>query len=289
MNKELPRYLLDKYQMIGTVTLSVLFAIVFMNLYAPFSETAWFGLGKSTNFLYTLLFFFVAVMLLVISRIVMYRTKYLYDLRIWQYVLWCAAEIVSICGVYTWITIRIGEIPLDMSASHIFLKSLLYGTISLAVPYLISALALSLVEKDKFIRLMNYSNVVSDDPVRTPSEQKITLFDIGGTLRFSVKKENLYFIESDDNYIKVWYEDGKGEVTQYVLRCRMKTVEETFRGSSLVRCHRKYVVNTDHVKVLRRSSEGIVLEIDTDKIPPIPVSKTYEKAVLSHFSPENSN
>ena len=55
---------------------------------------------------------------------------------------------------------------------------------------------------------MNYSKVVSDEPVAEKDEQKITLFDIGGTLRFSVRRSNLYYIESDDNYIKGGYEIG---------------------------------------------------------------------------------
>ena len=37
---KLPGYLLGKYQLIGTVTFSVLFAIVFLNIYVPFSDTA---------------------------------------------------------------------------------------------------------------------------------------------------------------------------------------------------------------------------------------------------------
>ena len=57
MKKKLPRYLLDRFQLVGQVTFSVLFAVVFMNLYVPFSKTAWFELGYSSRFLYTLLFF----------------------------------------------------------------------------------------------------------------------------------------------------------------------------------------------------------------------------------------
>lgn len=178
----------------------------------------------------------------------------------------------------------ISEVPGDMTVYMVFLKSLLYGTISLAVPYVISTLYFMLVEKEKIIRLMNYGNVVTDEPESDDDDQKITLFDIGGTLRFSVRRRNIYYIESDDNYIKVWYDDGNGELKQYMLRCRLKTVEETFRDSTLVRCHRKYVVNTEHVKVLRKEGDAFVLELDSENIQAIPVTKTYEKAVIAKFS-----
>ena len=69
-----------------------------------------------------------------------------------------------------------------------------------------------------------------------------------------------------------------------MLRCRLKTVEESFRGSSLVRCHRKYIVNMDKVKVLRKEKEGYELDLDNDTIPQIPITKTYEKNVLAYFN-----
>ena len=56
LNTKLPAYLLGKYQLIGTVTFAVLFAVVFLNIYIPFSETAWFRLGDSVMFLRTLIF-----------------------------------------------------------------------------------------------------------------------------------------------------------------------------------------------------------------------------------------
>ena len=73
--KKIPAYLLGKYQLIGTVTFSVLFAIVFLNLYIPFSDTAWFGLGDSEAFENTLAFISSSVTMLILSRILMYKTQ----------------------------------------------------------------------------------------------------------------------------------------------------------------------------------------------------------------------
>ena len=69
-----------------------------------------------------------------------------------------------------------------------------------------------------------------------------------------------------------------------MLRCRLKTVEESFRGSSLVRCHRKYIVNMDKVKVLRKEKDGYELDLDNDSIAPIPITTTYSENVLSRFN-----
>lgn len=281
---KIPGYLLGKYQLIGTVTFSVLFAVVFLNIYIPFSDTAWFGLGDSVMFLLTIVFTGTAILTLIMSRLLMYRSKKLFEMTYAGYTLWCILEIVFICGFYTWLTIDITA-PVDESVWKIFGRSLLYGTIALGVPYLISGMYFAIIDKNNTIRLMNYENVVTDEPVRPDTQmQKITLFDNSGALKLSLSPENLYYIESDDNYIKVWYTDSKGELKQYMLRCRLKTVEESFKGSGLVRCNRKYIVNIHKVNTLRKESEGYFLDLANESIPPLPVTKTYTDTVLSYFT-----
>lgn len=286
-DNNLPNYLLGKYQLIGTVTFSVLFAVVFLNLYIPFSDTAWFGLGDSVMFLHTLAFIAVSLLILICSRILMYRSKSLYEMTYGGYVIWCILEIVTISGCYTWFTKDIITAPLG-NDWMVFLKALRNGTIALGFPYLISGMYFAIIDKNNTIRLMNYENVVTDEPVRPESQkQKITLFDNSGALKLSLNPDNLYYIESDDNYIKVWYTDSKGDLKQYMLRCRLKTVEESFKGSSLVRCHRKYIVNLSKVSMLRKESDGYVLDLSNEEIQPITVTKTYTDTVLSHFTDQS--
>jgi hypothetical protein len=287
LNEKLPRYLLGKYQLIGTVTFSVLFALVFLNIYIPFSDTAWFGLGDSVMFLLTVVFVAVAILILICSRIIMYKTRNIFSLTYASYTIWCLLEIAAVCSFYTWLTLDITAVS-DEPVMKIFVRSLLYGTIAIGIPYLISGMYFAIIDKNNTIRLMNYENVVTDEPAKAESQnQKITLFDNSGTLKLSLNPENLYYIESDDNYIKVWYTDSKGELKQYMLRCRLKTVEESFKGSALVRCHRKYVVNIKKVSMLRKESEGYVLDLDNESIPPISVTKTYTDTVLSHFTEQS--
>ena len=283
MNKKLPSYLLGKYQLIGTVTFSVLFAVIFRNIYIPFSDTAWFGLGDSVMFMLTLVFIAVAILTLVISRTLMYKSKSIFEMTYLSYTIWCMIEIILICGFYTWLTIDITA-PKDETSWMILWRSLLYGTIALGIPYLISGMYFAIIDKNNTIRLMNYENVVTDEPVRPEGSRKITLFDNSGTLKLSLNPDNLYYIESDDNYIKVWYTDSKGELKQYMLRCRLKTVEDSFKGSGLVRCNRKYIVNISKVSMLRKESDGYFLDLCNEDIQSLPVTKTYTDTVLAYFT-----
>lgn len=283
-NDKIPGYLLGKYQLIGTVTFSVLFAVVFLNIYIPFSDTAWFGLGNSITFIHTVIFITMSILILILSRILMYRSKKIFELTYLTYTIWCIVEIMMICGFYTALTLDM-SLPYEESQWKTFVRALLYGVIALGIPYLIAGMYFAIIDKNNTIKLMSYENVVTDEPIKPDTKmQKITLFDNSGALKLSLNPDNLYYIESDDNYIKVWYTDSRGDLKQYMLRCRLKTVEESFKGSGLVRCNRKYIVNINKVAMLRKESEGYVLDLANETIPPLPVTKTYTDTILSWFT-----
>lgn len=283
MNRKIPEYIIGKYQSIGTVTFSVLFALVFLNIYIPFSDTAWFGLGASTMFFPTIIFVISSIAILISSRITMYKTKRFLELTYLEYAVWSLFEIALISGIYTWITI-------DLSITHedgwaIYQRSFLYVLIALGIPYILSGMYFAIIDKNNTIRLLNYENVVTDEVAKPEKTiQKITLFDNSGALKMSISPDNLYYIESDDNYIKVWYTDTKGQLQNYMLRCRLKTVEDNFKDCGLIRCNRKYIVNLSKVNMLRKENDGYVLDICNEAIPPLPVTKTYTDSVLAYFT-----
>ena len=292
LKDRIPGYLLRPNQLVATVTFTAFFSLFFLMFSIPFSHNAWFELDATEAFGFTVLFYLIALALVITSKRVMYITfrrrpqtpTYL------QYITWNIIEILAICILYTLFTlkgdslgiIRIGDLPWPM----IFFDALIYCIMILAVPYVICAMYFAILDKDNTIRVLNYSNVVTDEVFAPHEEKKITLFDSGGALRFSVTSSNLYYIESDDNYVKVWYTDSAGDMKQYMLRCRLKTIEESFADSELLRCNRKYVVNMDHVRILRKVRDGYMLELDNDAIPPLAVTKTYEENVLARFNSE---
>ena len=177
----------------------------------------------------------------------------------------------------------------DRTFLEIYLNAAVYSFVSLIIPAVIAGMYFTIIDKNNTIRLMNYRNVVTDQPVDVREEQKVTLFDNNGVLKMVVNLENLYYIEANDNYVIVWYTDSKGAMKKYMIRCRLKTIEESFKGSSLVRCHRQYIINIDKVKVLRKEKDGYELVLDSDLIAPIPVTKTYSANVLSMFNDARIN
>ena len=162
--------------------------------------------------------------------------------------------------------------------------SLVISFAALVVSCMVLALLLKMHRSADTVRLTNLGNVVSDQLTPAPDEKVITLADNEGTMKFSVRLKNIYYIESDDNYIKVWYQDYTGSIKQYMLRCRLKTVEESFANSDLIRCHRKYIINIAKVQVLHKEKDGYHADLGIESIVDVPVSKTYEAAVLGRFN-----
>ena len=288
LKEKIPSYLLGKLQLTSTVVFAVLFAIFVLLATTFYDNNNWFQFGPTALFNYTVLFILVSISIIIISKRLMYRSRLLFSLNWAQYIIWNLAEIVIIALLYTIMTTHICSLELielqERSFWPIFFQSFVILIFSLGIPYVIAALYHEVQDKNNTIRLMNYGNVITDTEPGPGDKEKITLFGDDGLLKLSISLQNLYYIESDDNYIKVWYSDVNGDVKQYMLRCRLKTVEESFAGSPLVRCHRKYIVNLTRVLVLTREKDGYYLKLDLPSSEAIPISKTYENTVISRFN-----
>ena len=136
---------------------------------------------------------------------------------------------------------------------------------------------------------MSMENIVTDE-VSKPGEmsKKITLCDNNGAIKMLVSFENLYYIQSDDNYIRVCYTDNQGEMQRYMLRCSLKTIEENFKDTGLIRCSRQFIINATKISSIRKESGGYILELDNQAIQPIAVTKNYAEKVLRYFNSNES-
>lgn len=288
MRDQLPRYLLGKNQLTATVVVAALFSLMFVLFSLPFDRNSWVYNGTVSSYLMFVGFLALSLTLIIVSRRVMYLHRADRGFTYLRFIVWSLAEIVAVACLFTIGSVygrNMGLLQLeDLSDARLMVRSLFHSAICMGVPYIFMSMYFTIEDKNNIIRVMNYGNVVSDVQVQPHEEKRITLFDNSGALKFSINMENLYFIESDDNYIQVWYKDSAGEIKKYMLRCRLKTIEESFADSDLVRCHRKYVVNMMKVNILKSPKEGYQADLGLENVPPLPISKTYEQAVLARFN-----
>jgi DNA-binding LytR/AlgR family response regulator len=115
------------------------------------------------------------------------------------------------------------------------------------------------------------------------SPRMINLHDNNGTLRLTINEESLYYLESEDNYIKVNYKHND-KIATYMLRYRTKSIEESLKGTSMKRCHRSYIVNINKIRFVGEEHRMHFITLDDDSIRRIPLSKSYYESVLSSLN-----
>ena len=279
-----PECLTEPVGQVLNVIISSLFALVFLTAYVPFSETAWFQVGKGSYFFITAAFVGSGMLFLALSRMLMnWVIRKSRHFPFWLYLLWLFLEIMIIAVCHTLISYF--EIQAtDHSFGYLYAKSVLITFIALAVPYTVTILAILLKDTQRRMMLTKSDMVESDDEVLPEHTEIVNLMDNNGNLKLSVKLDNLYYIKAEDNYINVFYQRS-GTIASYMLRCKMKTIEDNCVDSSiLMRCHRSYIVNINKVSVLHNETDGFVIDFEREGLESIPVSKTYSAKVLEAFN-----
>jgi hypothetical protein len=274
--KPIPSYLNEKGNITRLILFTALFALVFINIYAPFGSDKWFEFTRFQFFFFSSLVILAGVLIVVLSRIIMYYYGRNNLLSYYRYFAWIFAEIMAMALFYALFQkfvlkdVRVFTEIVKQSARNTALVLLL--------PYSIMWLYFSWHDKKEQIERMAGITALSGN-VR----DMIPFYDDKSELKFSVKKENLLYLESAENYVNICYL-SKGKISKYLLRDTLKKMEEIFSGTEIIRCHRSFMVNFEKVKVIRKDKDGLKLELDTPSSIDIPVSKTYVDNVMLTFS-----
>ena len=298
--REIPEFLISSKYIWATITFIVLFSALFMIIYGPYSLAVWFSTEDMLQFSFTILFYVAAIVVLIISRWVMYKVQDRVSITLVRYVWWLMGENFIISLLYTLITVSF--FPLEgASTPNIAVRALFCVTMILAIPnvlvsfyatyrakceeleareYELSRLGEEYrrLESMKELELLAMASAQKQTPAeRTP--RMIQLYDNNGTLRLTINVDALYLLESEDNYIKVHYKHND-KITSYMLRCKTSTLERELKGTIFVRCHRSYIVNINKISMLSDVDRLHYITLDDNTMKRIPVSKNYYPTLL---------
>ncbi|MBO6045853.1 MAG: hypothetical protein J6P69_08420, partial [Bacteroidales bacterium] len=140
LKERIPGYLLGQYQLVATVTFTAFFSLFFLMFSIPFSHSAWFELRATEAFGFTVLFYLLALTLVIVSKRVLFITYRKRPDRptVISYILWNLVEILAICTLYTVFTIKGNSLGIIDNGDEywytVFFRSLIYCLMSLAVP-----------------------------------------------------------------------------------------------------------------------------------------------------------
>lgn len=281
MNSKLPAYLYEKNNLLRQILFTAAFALLFINIFQPFGSLNWYpDISEFAYFFFSSLIILTGMLVVVISRVLMYHYTKKKAIYYWQYGLWILAELLAMAVFFTLFSKFIPEDGKNRDIVDIFRQSFVNTSLILLLPYAISWLYFSWRDKNRLLKEISNDESLAE----THKKQIVTFPDEKGELRLSVTIDSLLYVESTDNYIIVHYLN-KSKQSNFTIRNSLKWVEEhLLNNMPLARCHRSYIVNLDRVRVLRKTKNGIVLELNVDNTPDIPVSKTYYKQLMEKFS-----
>ena len=274
---KIPDHIIKRGNIVRLVIFTAAFALLFINIYKPFGSKSWYDVSDFKFFLFSAPIILTGVLVVVISRIIMYYHSRKHDVSYVKYFLWVFFEILFMSLFYTIFTLSIdANLGRDIIAT--FKSAMVNTALVLLLPYITLWFYFGWEESKKKLETIEKESEEELDSI----PENILFTDDKGTLRLSVRYQDLLYIESDDNYVTIHYVTGN-QVKKFLIRNTLKKIEEELSDTPVTRCHRSYLVNFSRVKVMRRERDNIFLELDATGVDDLPVSKSYREKVAERF------
>ncbi len=276
MLKPIPKFIYSKANQIFMVLFVPFFALIFINLYRPLdfdriddSFLRAFDISREARVqLIALIMVLGGMVIAAASRAIMGFYTKRRTMTYIDYIVWIFGELLAMVTALTLATLLTDT---TKTITEIFKNSFVKTFLIVFIPYALCYIYFIWQENMRELKELR-KQIERDETVL--QKAYVQIFDEKGEMRLSVRRENLVMIESADNYVCIYYLNGdKSKKT--MVRNTLSRVAEHLNGSRIVRCHRSYMVNLDHAKVLHRDKEGVFIELGIEGIPDIPISRTY--------------
>ena len=226
--------------------------------------------------------------LLIVSRFLLLWMGNRHSFSPAGYTIWIIVELIATVTAASFTLWQISGGGQMMLAS--LAADLLLGVITIeSIPYIVSFLLYLLrQEHGKVLQLQDEIDQLQPErqaPAQPTGDHIINFHNKGNRLVFSIESKTILYIEAADNYTNIHYLN-EGREDTYILHNSLKELELTLSDTSLIRCHRGYMVNINNVRRLQRKGHTIQLELNgSSKV--VPVTKTYVNLVTKRLTQEN--
>ena len=158
--------------------------------------------------------------------------------------------------------------------------TLIVGVFPVAI---ITLVAYNIKLKHNLKTAAEVNDLLEAKPTKSAREETVVLVADNGKDKLEVELSNLLYIESVGNYIEAsYYKNGK--IAKMLLRGAIKRIgSETAQHTSLVKCHRAFIVNINQVESMKGNSQELRLVLKKGDIE-IPVSRNNSQKMKDSLS-----
>lgn len=186
-----------------------------------------------------------------------------------------------------WILYNLGVMLIISLANFLFARLVLFGYIEwnlfptmIYSTYMIGVIPLVMLGGFTLYKKEKKYQVIAKEinHVKTPlsnirNTESISIFDI--------PIHQIKYVEALQNYVKIGYINSGGILKIQTERVTLKEILTKAEGSSIIKCHRSYLVNKDAIITTTGNAQGLLLKLsDCDKV--IPVSRTHVSIFRKH-------
>ena len=271
--------MLQRNFLLRTVLFVSLFSMLFMSLYQPTLaySTTWFGFHSWKQAGITTLFYVVAIGTLILSKLLLSAFSKRHDVTVKNILLWLMAEFFVIATEYYLFTVifKLGSIQIP----QLLLRIPLCVALILAIPYSIIWFYAQYKAKKEELELFK----VTHKREIIESEHRLIQFrDSQGKHKMSLSEDSIFYIESQDNYVQIFY-NLEGKLSSYLLRSTSQKTEEDLAGTSIVRCRRSFLVNTSKIVRWGKEHGHFTITLDNPSGKTITVTPAYYRTILTQL------
>lgn len=273
-----PKLMLQKRFLLHAVLFVSLFSIVFMALYQPFSNTTWFGFNTWKQAGVTVLFYLVAVPTLIMSKLLLSGLSSVHSITVKRFLMWHLVEFLLIATEYYIFTVCF-KLGLSRELPQLLIRIPSCVALILAIPYSIVWFYAQYKAKKEELELFK----VTHNRENMESGHRLIQFrDSQGKHKMSLSEDSIFYIESQDNYVQIFY-NLENKMSSYLLRCSTQKIEEDLEGTSIVRCRRSFLVNTSKIVRYGKERGHFTITLDHPSGKTITVTPAYYRIILTRL------
>ena len=278
-NITVPKQMLQRNFLLRTVLFVSLFSMLFMSLYQPTLaySTTWFGFHSWKQTGITALFYVVAISTLILSKLLLSAFSNRHDVTVKSILLWLMAEFFVIATEYYLFTVifKLGSIQIP----QLLLRIPLCVALILAIPYSIIWFYAQYKAKKEELELFK---VTHKRETIESGHRLIQFRDSHGKHKMSLSEDSIFYIESQDNYVQIFY-NLEGKLSSYLLRSTSQKIEEDLADTSIVRCRRSFLVNTSKIVRWGKEHGHFTITLDNPSGKTITVTPAYYRTILTQL------
>ena len=233
-----------------------------------------FDIGRADNVFLTSLQFglITGVVTMVYELSLVHIFKVSREEPSWTFLKWIMSIMVLIVFIaianYAFMTVRLLDQPFYWMGLWIMLR----GTLMIGVFPVVIFGSFKMIRQLK--QNQGIAASITTAPADTEDTHTVHLAIQKSTATWEVRPSDILYIEAQQNYVVIAYKSDH-EVKKEMLRNTLSNIADALVNTSVIRCHRSYLVNQNRIERISGNAQGLKLFLTDLTDTAVPVSRKY--------------